>query len=79
MNPVKTNGNFIVYGSDDERRAAFALENDRWLFEAAPSLLQALKKLCNAIVQHGRVDLYNSTLYDDARAAINKAEKGDDR
>jgi len=35
MNLIKTQGNFMVYGPEGERRAAFALESDKRLFEAA--------------------------------------------
>ena len=44
MESIKTQGNFIAY-SGESRRAAFALEEDLVLFEAAPDLFKALKGL----------------------------------
>ena len=43
MEPIKTRGNFMVYGEEDERIAAFACEEDRDKFLAAPDLLAALE------------------------------------
>ena len=37
MKPIKTEGNFISYGEDGERVAAFACEADRRLFETVIS------------------------------------------
>ena len=39
---IETIGNYMSYGPDGERVAAFATEADRTLFEAAPDLLWAL-------------------------------------
>ena len=44
METIKTQGNFMSY-EGESRRAAFALEEDLVLFEAAPDLLKALKDL----------------------------------
>ena len=44
MEPLETQGNFMSY-EGESRRAAFALEEDLILFEAAPDLLKALKDL----------------------------------
>ena len=44
MEPIETQGNFMSY-EGESRRAAFALEEDLILFEAAPDLLKALKDL----------------------------------
>lgn len=41
MKETKTQGNFLSYGPQGERRAAFAIESDRRLFEAARGLLAA--------------------------------------
>ena len=45
MNAIKTQGNFVSYGPQGERRAAFALEDDRKLFEAIPDLLAVCEAL----------------------------------
>jgi hypothetical protein len=42
---IKTIGNYMSYGTDGERVAAFATEEGRALFEAAPDLLAALLQL----------------------------------
>ena len=44
MKAIKTQGNFMVYGPQGERRAAFALESDKRLFEAA--LEEAVQPAC---------------------------------
>jgi len=41
---IETIGNYMSYGPDGERVAAFATEADRTLFEAAPMMLDALKE-----------------------------------
>lgn len=40
---IKTQGNYMVYASAGERRAAFALESDRDLFLIAEELKAAFK------------------------------------
>jgi hypothetical protein len=42
---IVTQGNYMSYGPDGERIAAFATEADRTTFEAAPDLLAALRQL----------------------------------
>ena len=39
MKAIQTQGNFIAFGPEGERIAAFALEKDRALFRATPALL----------------------------------------
>jgi len=39
MSAIKTQGNFVAFGPEGERIAAFALERDRALFRATPALL----------------------------------------
>ena len=39
MKVIKTQGNFVAFGPEGERIAAFALERDRALFRATPALL----------------------------------------
>lgn len=89
MKEIRTEGNFMVYGPQGERRAAFALESDKRLFEAAPDLLAALEDLVSNTIPDdgivctfcGRVlDGYPCTSDDcmgvQARAAIAKAQGG---
>jgi len=39
MKAIQTQGNFVAFGSEGERIAAFALERDRAVFRATPALL----------------------------------------
>ena len=43
MKAIKTQGNFMVYGPQGERRAAFALESDKRLFDTALGLVPVLQ------------------------------------
>ena len=47
-----TKGNFMVYGPNGERRAAFALDSDRKLFEVTPDLLEAAKHFFEWHAEH---------------------------
>ena len=39
MKAIETQGNFVAFGPEGERIAAFALEKDHALFRATPALL----------------------------------------
>lgn len=78
MNEIKTQGNFVSYGPQGERRAAFALESDRRSFEAIENLvkanaalLKALEAIANTPFQEFSISEAQAT----ARAAIKQAEK----
>ena len=58
MKPIETQGNFMSY-EGESRRAAFALEEDLILFEAAPELFEAVKEVVSALESY--CDDWNST------------------
>ena len=82
MKHFDVKGNFMVYGPNGERRAAFALNSDRKLFEAAPDLLEAVKAAGSALAQYktfsADVEAAKSFLIEAAKSflkdAIAKAE-----
>jgi len=71
MESIKTQGNFIAY-SGESRRAAFALEEDLVLFDAAPDLLECLQNL----VDQGLI-VNDNDHYEECITAIAKATGGE--
>ena len=65
---IKTVGNYMSYGPDGERVAAFATEQGRTVFEAAPELLAALKDVAEQIAAYDYLHGANSCAIDDAPA-----------
>ena len=75
--PVKTQGNFMVYGPDGERIAAFAIERDKRLFEAAPEMYELLKQTALWHIGHrihngSEIGMWRK----DAAALLAKIDKG---
>ena len=73
---IKTVGNYMSYGPDGERVAAFATEQDRTVFEAAPELLAALRDLMDAEGGEPGMTEDQKAAWLQAEAAIAKATGG---
>ena len=64
---TRVNGNFVTH-RDGARVAAFSLDDDRLLFEAAPGLLAALRDLVAQIAAYDHLHGKNSCMIDDGPA-----------
>jgi len=72
---IVTQGNYMSY-REGSRVAAFATEEDRDIFEAAPDLLEALRDVVSQIAAYDKLFGENSCAIDDspAKQAIDKAK-----